>query len=192
MEIATLAGGPARYATATLAGGCFWCTEAIFKRLKGVESVVSGYTGGDIQNPFYESVLSGQTNHVEAIQIQFNPSIIPYEKILEVFWATHDPTTLNRQGADIGTQYRSVIFYHSKKQKEIALKSKEKIQESGKLKDKIVTQILPFDKFYKAEDYHQNFYERNKSYPYCQIVINPKIQKLLEQFKKEIREDANN
>ena len=156
--------------TATLGGGCFWCTEAIFKRLKGVTSVVSGYAGGD----------------AESVQIQFAESIISYEKILEVFWATHDPTTLNRQGADVGTQYRSVIFYHSEKQKESALKSKDKVEQSGKFKDKIVTQIVPFDKFYKAEEYHQNFYDRNKSYPYCQIVINPKIQKLLEEFKKEL------
>ena len=147
--------------TATLAGGCFWCTEAIFKRLKGIMTVVCGYAGGD----------------AESVQIQFDPSIISYEKILEVFWATHDPTTLNRQGADIGTQYRSVIFYHSEKQKEIAEKSKQ---------PSFVTQIVPFDKFYKAEDYHQNYYDKNKSYPYCQIVINPKIQKLLEEFKEDV------
>ena len=146
--------------TATLGGGCFWCTEAIFKRLKGVISVVSGYA-----------------EHAESIQIEFDPSIITYDKILEVFWATHDPTTLNRQGADVGTQYRSIIFYHSAKQKEIAFKSR---------KSSFVTQIVPFEKFYKAEDYHQNYYEKNKSYPYCQIVINPKIQKLLEEFKKEL------
>ena len=152
---------------ATLGGGCFWCTEAIFKRLKGVISVVSGYAG---------------VPHAESIQIQFDLSIISYKKILEVFWATHDPTTLNRQGADVGTQYRSVIFYHNDKQKEIAEKSKQ---------PSFVTQILPFDKFYKAEEYHQNFYDRNKSYPYCQIVINPKIQKLLSEFKKNIKQDAN-
>ena len=181
--------------TATLGGGCFWCTEAIFKRLKGVTSVVSGYAGGSAKqnsNPSYGLVSSGKTGHAEAIQIEFDPTIISYEKILEVFWTTHDPTTLNRQGADIGTQYRSVIFYNSEKQKKEALRSKEEMQKSGKFKDKIVTQILPFDKFYKAEEYHQNFYDRNKSYPYCQIVINPKIQKLLEQFKKDIKEDANN
>jgi len=154
--------------TATLGGGCFWCTEAIFKRLKGVLSVVSGYAGDP---------------HAEAIQIRFDPAIISFTKILEVFWATHDPTSLNRQGADIGTQYRSVIFYHSEKQKEKAKKLKQ---------PSFVTQIIPFDKFYKAEDYHQNFYEKNKSSPYCQIVINPKIQKLLEQFKKDVKENANN
>lgn len=169
--------------TATLGGGCFWCTQALFKRLKGVKSVVSGYAGGKMKNPSYEQVSSGQTNHAESIKIKFDPKIIPYEKILEVFWATHDPTTLNRQGSDVGTQYRSVIFYHNEKQKEIAEKSKQ---------PSFVTQIIPLDKFYKAEDYHQDFYDKNKSYPYCQIVINPKIQKLLKEFSKDIKEDANN
>ena len=176
--------------TATLGGGCFWCTEAIFKRLKGVTSVVSGYAGGIVENPSYEKVSEGSTEHAESIQIQFDPSIISYEKILEVFWATHDPTTLNRQGADVGTQYRSVIFYNSEKQKEIALRSKAEMQKSGKFKDNIVTQIVPLDKFYQAEDYHQNFYDRNKSYPYCQIVISPKIQKLLAEFKKDIKDKS--
>ncbi len=182
--------------TATLGGGCFWCTEAIFKRLKGVTSVVSGYAGGnpsaDGENPSYEKVSEGSTEHAESIQIQFDPRVLSYEKILEVFWATHDPTTLNRQGPDEGTQYRSVIFYHSNSQKEEALRSKEKMEKTGKFKDKIVTQIVPFDKFYKADDYHQNFYDKNKSSPYCQIVINPKIQKLLEEFKKDVKEDTNN
>lgn len=168
---------------ATLGGGCFWCTEAIFKRLKGVTSVVSGYSGGSNSTPSYDQVSMGTTGHAESIQIEFDPTIISYEKILEVFWATHDPTTSNRQGADEGTQYRSVVFYHSDKQKQIA----------GKLKQpSFVTQIVPFDKFYKAEDYHQDYYEKNKSYPYCQIVINPKIQKLLEEFKKDVKENANN
>ena len=166
--------------TATLGGGCFWCTEAIFKRLKGVISVISGYAGGSAEQnsaPSYERISMGTTGHAESIQIQFDPSIISFDKILEVFWATHDPTTLNRQGSDVGTQYRSVIFYHSEKQKKIAERSKQ---------PSFVTQIVPFDKFYKAENYHQNFYEKNKSYPYCQIVISPKIQKLLEEFKKEL------
>lgn len=175
--------------TATLGGGCFWCTEAIFKRLKGVNSVVSGYAGGIMENPSYEKVSEGSTEHAESIQIEFDPRVLSYEKILEVFWATHDPTTLNRQGTDIGTQYRSIIFYNSDKQKEEALRSKEEMQKSGKYKDNIVTQIIPLDKFYKAEDYHQNFYEKNKSYPYCQIIINPKIQKLLEQFKKDVKDE---
>ena len=166
---------------ATLGGGCFWCTEALFKRLKGVNSVMSGYAGGDLENPSYGKVSMGSTGHAETIQIEFDPAIISYAKILEVFWATHDPTTLNRQGADVGTQYRSVIFYHNDKQKEIAEKFKQ---------PSFVTQIIPFDKFYKAEDYHQNYYDRNKEAPYCQIVINPKIQKLLEEFKKDIKEKA--
>ena len=170
-------------ATATLGGGCFWCTEAIFKRLKGVTSVVSGYAGGTMENPSYEKVSQGSTGYAEAIQIKFDPSIISYEKILEVFWATHDPTTLNRQGADVGTQYRSAIFYHDLKQKEIAEKSKQ---------SSFVTEIVPLDKFYKAEEYHQNFYEKNKSSPYCQIVINPKIQKLIEKFGKDVKENENN
>ncbi len=165
---------------ATLGGGCFWCTEAVFKRLKGVTSVISGYSGGTMDNPSYDKVSMGTTEHAESIQIEFDPSVISYHKILEVFWATHDPTTLNRQGADEGTQYRSVIFYHSAKQKEIALKSKQ---------PSFMTQIVPFKKFYKAEEYHQNYYEKNKSYPYCQIVINPKIQKLLEEFKKDVKDD---
>lgn len=165
---------------ATLGGGCFWCTEAIFKRLKGVTSVVSGYAGGNIDNPSYEKISMGNTQHAESIQIEFDPSIISYEKILKIFWATHNPTSLNRQGADIGTQYRSIIFYHSSKQKEIA----EKLKQSS-----YVTEINPFDKFYKAEAYHQNYYEKNKTAPYCQIVINPKIQKLLEEFKSDLKEE---
>lgn len=172
--------------TATLGGGCFWCTETLFKRLKGVFSVTSGYGGGGMENPSYDSVSSGLTGHTESIQIKFDPSILSFEKILDVFWATHDPTTLNRQGSDIGTQYRSVIFYHSDKQKELALRSKDKLEKSHRYHDKVVTEIVPFSNFYKAEAYHQDFYEKNKSYPYCQIVINPKIQKLLKEFKNDL------
>ncbi|MBI2028032.1 MAG: peptide-methionine (S)-S-oxide reductase MsrA [Candidatus Levybacteria bacterium] len=175
--------------TATLGGGCFWCTEAIFKRLKGVVSVMSGYaggTGGENSNPSYDQVSMGTTGHAESIQIKFDPSIISYEKILDVFFATHDPTTLNRQGADIGTQYRSIIFYHSAKQKQSAEESKEKLEKSAKFNSKIVTEILPFSTFYKAEEYHQSFYEKNQTSAYCQIVINPKIQKLLKEFKNDV------
>lgn len=175
--------------TATLAGGCFWCTEAIYRRLKGVESVESGYAGGEVDNPNYEAVSTGKTGHAEAIQISFDPTIISFDKLLEIFWATHDPTTLNRQGSDIGTQYRSVIFYHDDKQKEIAERSKKEKEELGELKDKIVTEIKPFDKFYTAEEYHQKFYERNIDYPYCSIIIAPKIKKLLEKFNGEVREE---
>lgn len=176
--------------TATLGGGCFWCTEAIFKRLKGVKSVMSGYaggSGGENSVPSYEQVSSGRTGHLEAIQIEFDPNIISYEKTLEVFFATHDPTTLNRQGQDVGTQYRSAIFYHSEDQKKIAEKIKSNIENSGMYKDPIVTEIVPFTNFYKAEEYHQNFYDKNKSYPYCQIIINPKIKKLLEEFKNDVK-----
>lgn len=168
---------------ATLAGGCFWCTEAIFKRLKGVISVTSGYAGGGMENPSYERVSSGQTGHAEAIQIVFDPKMISFNKLLEIFWVIHDPTTLNRQGPDVGTQYRSAIFYHNKEQKRIAEESKRK-------DGKIVTEIKPFTKFYTAEEYHQNYYERNKDVnPYCSIVIDPKIQKLLDKFNMDVKEE---
>ncbi len=174
----------------TLAGGCFWCTEAIFRRLKGVESVVSGYTGGTINNPNYEQVSHGDTGHAEGIQIKFDPAIISFDKILEVFWATHDPTTLNQQDADTGTQYRSAIFYHDQKQKEVAEKSIQKLTASGKLKHPIVTKLEPFTKFYPAEGYHQDYYERNKeTNSYCPLVIDPKIQKLMRDFSKDVKEE---
>lgn len=178
---------------ATLAGGCFWCTEAIFKRLKGVESVVSGYTGGTPpaggKNPTYEQVCSGTTGHAEAIQITFNPKVISYEKLLEVFFKLHDPTTLDRQGNDIGTQYRSAIFYHSSKQKELAEKVKNEFEKEGYYKNAIVTEINPLTKFYEAEGYHKNYYERNSDAPYCRYVIDPKIQKLYKDFKETIKEN---
>ncbi len=176
--------------TATLAGGCFWCTEAIFKRLKGVESVISGYTGGnppaDGENPTYEDVCSGKTGHAEAIQIVFDPKILSFVNLLCVFFKLHNPTTLNQQGNDIGTQYRSAIFYHDKTQKEIAEKVLEETEKSGIYKNKIVTEITPFDKFYEAEGYHKNYYDRNQDAPYCQYIIDPKIQKLYKEFKNEV------
>lgn len=174
--------------TATLAGGCFWCTEAIFKRLKGVLSVMSGYSGGKTQNPTYEKLHSQNTGHAEAIQIEFDPNIISFEKLLEVFFHLHDPTTLNRQGNDMGEEYRSVIFYHNEKQKEIAEKVKENIEKSNMYPDPIVTKIEPFKDFYKAEEYHQNYFERNNNAPYCKFVIDPKIKKLYKEFKNEIKE----
>jgi len=174
---------------ATFAGGCFWCTEAIFKRLKGVQSVESGYSGGTIENPSYEQVCSGTTGHAEAIKITFDSSIIPYEKLLDIFWHTHNPTTLNQQGNDVGTQYRSAIFYHSDEQKEIAEKSKQEVEQEKLYKDKIVTEIVPFSNFYKADPHHQNYYDRNKEYSYCTYVIDPKIQKLLKEFKKDVQEE---
>ncbi|MBI2327067.1 peptide-methionine (S)-S-oxide reductase MsrA [Candidatus Curtissbacteria bacterium] len=173
--------------TATLAGGCFWCTEAVFKRLKGVQSVTSGYAGGQMDKPSYEAVSSGTTGHAEAIQIIFDPKIISYEKLLEVFFKLHDPTTMNRQGTDVGHQYRSAIFYQDENQRQIALSLKEKLEKSGIYQNPIVTEILPFTNFFKAEDYHQNFYDNNRSYGYCQVVIDPKIKKLMEVFKNEVK-----
>lgn len=171
--------------TATIAGGCFWCTEAIFKRLKGVESVVSGYSGGQMENPTSEEIYSGKTGHAETIQITFDPKIISYERILDVFWHLIDPTTLNKQGADVGTQYRSVIFYHNEEQKRIAEQSKKKA--AALYKDPIVTKIEPFTGFFKAEDYHQNYFERNSYQPYCQLIINPKIDKLIKEFNEYLK-----
>lgn len=174
---------------ATFAGGCFWCTEAIFKRVKGVIEVVSGYAGGHRENPSYEQVSTGDTGHAEAVQITFDPKIISFNNLLEIFWATHNPTTLNQQGNDIGNQYRSAILYHSKEQKEQALASKEKIEKEGMYKDPIVTEILPFEKFYTAEEYHQNYFDRNQAAPYCTYVIAPKVKKLLEKFGSEVKDE---
>lgn len=175
--------------SATFAGGCFWCTEAIFKRLKGVTEVISGYAGGKREKPSYEQVSTGATGHAEAIQITFDPNIISYNNLLEVFWATHDPTTLNQQGNDMGTQYRSVIFYHNDEQKKDAETSKEKVDEEHMYADPIVTEILPFENFYTAEEYHQNYYDNNQSAPYCSFVIAPKIKKLLEKFGNEVKDE---
>lgn len=172
---------------ATLAGGCFWCVEAIFKKIKGVMSATSGYSGGETENPTSDQVYSGKTGHAESIQIKFDPEIISFEKILEVFWHLIDPTTLNQQGADVGTEYRSVIFYHSDEQKKVAEQSKQKADKSHMYKDPIVTKIEPATTFYKAEEYHQNFYERNYYQPYCQLVINPKIDKLIREFNQLIK-----
>jgi peptide-methionine (S)-S-oxide reductase len=170
----------------TLANGCFWCSEAIFKRLKGVKSVMPGYSGGIVEDPTYEQVCTGKTGHAESIQIEFDPTVIPYEKILEVFWHTHDPTTLNRQGNDVGTQYRSAIFYHDQKQKEIAEKSKRGLEKEGVYKNPIVTEITPFKNFYVAEDYHKNYYENNQDVPYCSVVISPKVRKLTQKYGNDL------
>lgn len=174
---------------ATFAGGCFWCTEALFLNLKGVVSVTSGYTGGKTLNPTYREVCSGETGHAEGTQIVFDPKQISFNELLEVFFATHDPTTLNRQGADVGTQYRSAVFFHSDLQKidvenYIALLEKENTFGSGK---KIVTQIQPATVFYVAEDYHQNYYNQNKQEGYCSYVITPKVEKLKKQFKSKLK-----
>ncbi len=174
---------------ATLAEGCFWCTEAVFKRLKGVLSVTPGYTGGNVENPSYMQVCTGKTGHAEAIQIVYDPSVISYNTILDVFWHTHDPTSLNRQGADTGPEYRSAIFYHNSTQKEIAEESKESLGKSRNLKGKIVTEIIPYTAFYPAEEYHREFYEKNNYSSYCQIVIDPKIKKLLSQYGEKVKEE---
>jgi len=176
---------------ATLANGCFWCTEAIFARLNGVKSVLPGYSGGKVENPSYDQVCTGITGHAEAAQIEFDPMVISYEKLLEVFWHTHDPTTLNRQGNDVGTQYRSAIFYHNNNQREIAEKSKREIEDKGIFKDPIVTEITPFKKFYVAEDYHKKYYEQHQDAPYCRFVIDPKIQKLLKQYRNDLKVEHN-
>jgi len=172
--------------TATLANGCFWCTEAIFKRLKGVKSVLPGYSGGLVENPSYDEVCTGKTGHAESTQIEFDPAVIPYEKILDVFWHTHDPTTLNRQGNDVGTQYRSAIFYHDQKQREIADKSKRDLEKARVYKNPIVTEITPFKNFYVAEDYHKDYYEKHQDAPYCNFVINPKVHKLIQKYGNDL------
>jgi len=174
---------------ATLANGCFWCTEAIFKKLKGVKSILPGYAGGTVKNPSYNQVCTGSSGHAESIQIKFDPTVISFEKILDIFWHTHDPTTLNRQGNDIGTQYRSAIFYHDEKQKEIAEKSKKDLEEEHVYKDAIVTEISPFKNFYVAEDYHKDYYENHKDNAYCNFIIDPKLDKLLKKYRNEVKEE---
>ena len=175
--------------TATFAGGCFWCTEAIFKRLKGVTSVMAGYTGGKRPNPSYYQVVTGVTGHAEAIQLMFDPSVISYEHLVEIFFATHNPTTLNQQDYDQGTQYRSAIFYHDEEQKKVAEKVKKELEKSGKYSEPIVTEIVPFDAFYEADKHHQDFYDNNSTVPYCQIIIDPKIKKLLTQFSNDVKDE---
>jgi len=174
--------------TATLAGGCFWCTEAVFKRLKGIESIMPGYAGGAVANPTYEQVFSGTTGHAETIQLTFDPKIISFEKILTVFFHLHDPTTLNKQGNDVGPQYRSVIFYVDEKQKAAAQKVKQEIEDAKLYPSRIVTEITPFTNFYPAEDYHRDYYAKNSYQPYCQFVIDPKIQKLMHDFAADLKQ----
>ncbi len=171
---------------ATFGAGCFWCTEAVFQQLKGVESVVSGYSGGHIDNPSYQQVTTGTTGHVEVTQITFDPEVISFEELLEVFFTIHDPTTLNRQGNDVGTQYRSVIFYHDENQKHSAQKVKAEFETNGTWKDPIVTEITPFEKFYKAEEYHQNYYRNNPNAGYCKYIIKPKVDKAERVFKLKL------
>ena len=165
----------------TFGGGCFWCIEAVFTRLEGVKSAVSGYAGGSVPNPTYKQVCGGETGHAEVVQLEFDPAKTTFDHMLEVFWAAHDPTTLNRQGADAGTQYRSVIFYENDEQRAVAEKSKQAAQ--PEFKDPIVTEIKPLEKFYPAEDYHQAYFELNGRQPYCQAVIAPKLRKLIQAGK---------
>lgn len=173
--------------TATFGTGCFWCTQAVFERLKGVHETICGYSGGNVPNPAYEAVCSGKTGHAEACQVIFNPQEISYEELLKVFWKTHDPTTLNRQGNDVGTQYRSVIFYHNENQKKMAEHFKSELNRSGVWKDPIVTEINEIKKFYPAEDYHQNYFEKNPNQGYCAFVIAPKIEKFEKAFKEKLK-----
>ena len=173
---------------ATLAGGCFWCVEAVFREIDGVESVASGYAGGATVNPTYEQVCTGATGHAESVQVTFDTAKISYREILEIFFSVHDPTTLNRQGADMGTQYRSAIFYHNEKQKAIAEELVTELNKAGLWKNKIVTQIVPLDKFYRAEEYHQEYFRRHPEQAYCQIVISPKLNKFRKQWAKRLKE----
>lgn len=178
---------PATAAVATFANGCFWCTEAIFEELDGVLSAVSGYTGGETVNPSYKEVCTGNTGHAECLQITYDTTKISFDELLEVFWQTHDPTTLNRQGADVGTQYRSGIFYHSEEQRIKAEAYKAELDKSGAFDRPIVTEITPFSVFYPAEDYHQQYYELNgNSNPYCRVVIQPKLEKFRKVFKDKL------
>jgi len=172
---------------ATFGNGCFWCTEAIFQRLNGVEKVVSGYSGGKVKNPTYKEVCSGLTGHAEVIQITYDAKKISFDELLEVFWKTHDPTTLNRQGADEGTQYRSAVFYHTDEQKRLAEEYKKKLDASGAFDNPIVTEITPFTAFYPAEDYHQNYFNLNGTQPYCSFVIQPKVEKFEKVFKSKLK-----
>lgn len=169
---------------AVLGGGCFWCLEAVYQNVRGVHEVVSGYSGGTIKNPAYREVTAGRTGHAEVVKIAFDPDVISYEIILSIFFTIHDPTTLNRQRADVGTQYRSVIFYQDEKQKETALQLMKNISEEKVFTNPLVTQLVPSAPFYVAEDYHQNYYNRNKEQPYCQVVISPKINKFRSRFSE--------
>ncbi len=173
--------------TATFGNGCFWCTEAIFQELKGVKSVTSGYTGGRVQNPTYEQICRGDTGHAEAVRIAFDPEVISYPELLEVFWRTHDPTTLNRQGRDTGTQYRSAIFFHSPRQRELAEKYKAKIDEAKVYDKPVVTEIVAAGEFFPAEAYHQNFFVSNPKNGYCRSIIQPKMEKLKKVFPDKVK-----
>jgi len=178
----------AMQSTATFAGGCFWCTEAVFQQLQGVATVVSGYCGGETQNPNYQQVCSGGTGHAEAVQITFDPQQVSYEELLEVFLHTHDPTTLNRQGNDVGTQYRSAVFYHDETQRLAAEAMIRELDASGAFGAPIVTTLEPAGRFYAAEDYHQNYFRENPRQPYCLMVVGPKVQKFQRRYSAKLKE----
>lgn len=173
---------------ATFGGGCFWCTEAIFQELKGVHSVESGYAGGQTKNPTYADISTGTTGHAEVIQITYDPSIIQYELLLEIFFKTHNPTTPNQQGADRGTQYRSAIFYHTNKQKDLAEHIIKDLESNKVFENPIVTEVTPFSIYYKAENYHQDYYENNPTNSYCNMVINPKLTKFMKEYKDKLKD----
>jgi peptide-methionine (S)-S-oxide reductase len=173
--------------TATLGGGCFWCLEAVFEQLRGVEKVVSGYAGGTVANPTYHHVCTGATGHAEVVQVAFDPAVISFREVLEVFFATHDPTTLNRQGADVGTQYRSAIFYHSPPQRQAAEQLIAELNAAGVWDAPLVTQVVPFEKFYPAEDYHQGYFRNNPRQGYCMAVVSPKVAKFRKQFASKLK-----
>jgi peptide-methionine (S)-S-oxide reductase len=183
-------GKPPETALATVGGGCFWCTEAVFLKVRGIKKVVSGYTGGSKKNPTYKEVCTGLTGHAEVIQLEFDPSVITFEQILDVFFYTHDPTTKNRQGADVGTQYRSAVFYHDQSQKEAAEKMIAELNKSGDFDNPIVTTIEKMEIFYPAEDYHQNYFELNPSNPYCMAVVGPKVSKFRKRYKALLKKDG--
>ncbi len=175
---------------AVFGGGCFWCTEAVFKMLKGVSSVLPGYAGGTVPNPTYEQVSSGNTGHAECTQVEFDPTEVTYRDLLTVFFGSHDPTTLNRQGADVGTQYRSVIFYTTPEQKETAQNFINEINASNAEGKPVVTEVVPLDVFYVAENYHQDYYQKNKEAPYCELVINPKLEKVVKNFANLLKKSS--
>jgi peptide-methionine (S)-S-oxide reductase len=175
---------------ATFGGGCFWCTEAVFKALKGVHSVESGYSGGHVENPTYKDVCTGTTGHAEVVQVVYDPKAIPYEELLEVFWRTHDPTTRDRQGNDVGPQYRSVVFYHDEQQQKVADVYKKKLNDAKAFGAPIVTEISPLENYYPAEDYHQDYFELNGREPYCQFVIAPKMEKFKKVFAEKLKDES--
>ncbi len=172
---------------ATLGGGCFWCLEAVYEELRGVEKVESGYSGGSMPDPTYREVCSGTTGHAEVVQVTFDPSMVSFREILGVFFTIHDPTTLNRQGADVGTQYRSVIFYHDEEQRRVAEEVISELEAEGLWKDPIVTEVVPLDAYYRAEDYHQGYFRNNGFQPYCQVIIAPKVAKFRKQYLEQLK-----